>query len=74
MKNRLENPFNTCSNVYFPTNHLPLLEGICIQRGDAWSWMFTISGQRDSETSCRTSGTEGIRLIQGTFLLFHTRQ
>lgn len=50
MKNRLEDAFNSYSNLCFPTNYLPLLEGIRIQRGDAWSWVFAISGQRNSET------------------------
>jgi len=59
MENRLENTFNSHSNSRFPTIYLPLLEGICIQRGDAWSWMLAISGQRDSETPCRTSEGEG---------------
>ena len=45
MENRLENAFNSYSNPCFPTNYyLPLLEGICIQRGDTWSCVFAISG------------------------------
>ena len=55
-------------------NYLPLLEGICIQRGDTWSWVFAITGQRDSETSRRTSKARVIRLIRGHFLFSHTRR
>lgn len=65
MKNRLKNTFNSYSNSCFPINYLPLLKGICIQRGDAWSWVLAISGQWDSETPRRTPGAE-IRQINSS--------
>ena len=74
MKNRLWNVFNSYSNAWSPVNYLPLLEGICIQRGDAWSWVLAISGQWDSETPRRTPEAKAVRLIQGGTLLLHTRQ
>jgi hypothetical protein len=38
----------------FSVNYLPLLEGICVQRGDTGRWVLAMSRQRDSETSRRT--------------------
>ena len=43
MENRLENAFNAYSNSRFRANYLPLLEGVRIQRGDTWGYVFAIS-------------------------------
>ena len=67
MENRLENTFNGQSNSCFPTNYLPLLEGVRVQRGDTGGWVLTITRQRDSETSRRTPRVESIRSAQATF-------